>query len=363
MVNVKVDLGKNSYPIFIGEGTLAKIGEMLELYGFTHEIIIISDATVAELYSEQLSHGLKRHCTVLGMLTVPAGEPSKSMAVVERLVTEMLEMKATRAAVVLALGGGVLGDIVGFTAAIYKRGIPYIQIPTTLLAQVDSSIGGKTGVNHPLGKNQIGAIHQPKLVWTDLAFLKSLPRREIICGMGEIVKYAILGDPRLFDLLEAELDAVLALDPDLLTGIVEKCSRMKADIVSKDERENGLRRVLNLGHTVGHGFEGALGYGKISHGEAVLLGTLAEAKIARDIGLLAAGDFGRIEKLVSRFGLQAALKDVDSDKVLELMGSDKKAVAGKSRFALPKEIGEVEIVEDVPLTKIRSGIEFVSGKG
>ncbi|MCH8019282.1 3-dehydroquinate synthase [candidate division KSB1 bacterium] len=359
MNKLLVELGENSYPIFIGENILENLGEMLKLYNFSRQVVVITDSNVNKHHGKALAKGLSSSLKSFELITIPSGEKSKSFRTIENIVTQMLELGCDRQTAILAFGGGVVGDITGFVASIYKRGVPYLQIPTTLLAQVDSSVGGKTGVNHPLGKNMVGTFYQPKMVWTDLKLLRTLPKKEIVCGLGEIIKYGIIKDGELFELVAENLEKILALDLELLQGIVMKCCRIKAEIVAEDEKENGLRMILNFGHTIGHALEAEIGYKKISHGEAVLLGMLAESKIALSLKMLNKEDFLRIEGLIAKFNLSDKLKNIDSKRLLQFIGSDKKAASGRIRFVLPRKIGEVEIVEDIESSVIKSAMKYV----
>lgn len=360
MTNLKVNLGPHSYPIFIGEGILAKLGEMLKLYNLSEQVVVITDELVHRLHSEKISESLKSRVKKFDTIVMPAGESTKSLASVEKIIGKMLELGCERGAVVLAFGGGVIGDLAGFAASIYKRGVPLVQVPTTLLAQVDASIGGKTSVNHPLGKNMIGSFYQPKLVWSDLTLLKTLPRKEIICGLGEIIKYGIIRDPALFTLVEQNLERILALDLTLLPEIVTRCCEIKAQIVSADEKESGLRMILNFGHTIGHALEAALEY-TITHGEAVLLGMLAESKIALDSGKLPAEDFYRIRKLITSLRVQPPT-GLERERLIKILASDKKAVAGQLRVVLPNKIGEVEVAAGLKEDLVRAGVEYIFDK-
>lgn len=360
MINLKVELGRKTYPIFIGDNMLANLGEMMQLYGFATRAVVITDANVAHLYGDAITASLSGRIELLEVISLPAGEKSKSFPTLERIMTDMLRKECDRAVAVLAFGGGVVGDIAGFAASVYKRGVPYIQIPTTLLAQVDSSVGGKTGINHALGKNLVGTFYQPKMVWSDLALLESLPPREIRCGLGEIIKYGIIKDADLFAVVEAHLERILELDPGLLQEIVKRCCEIKASVVAADERESGLRMILNFGHTVGHAIEAALGYKSISHGEAVLAGMLAESKMALCAALLDQTDFDRIAALLSRFGLLRKLGRLSRSEILRFMKSDKKAMAGKLRFVLPRTIGKVDILDEVEETLIEHGLDVLN---
>jgi len=359
MNKLLVELGESAYPIFIGEGILGNLGEMMKLYSFSGQVVVVTDSNVNKHYGDALTKSLNFSKKSSQLISIHAGERSKSFRTIDKIVTQMLELGCDRNSVVLAFGGGVVGDIAGFVASVYKRGIPYLQIPTTLLAQVDSSIGGKTGVNHPLGKNMIGTFYQPKMVWTDLAVLQTLPKREIICGLGEIIKYGLIKDCELFQLVEENLEVIVALDLEIVQEIVMRCCQIKAEIVAQDEKETGPRMVLNFGHTIAHALEAEMGYKKISHGEAVLLGMLVESKIALNLKMLNKEDFLRIEKLVSRFELTAKLNNIEVSRLLEFIKNDKKSSSGQTKFILPLKIGEVEIVDEVEEDLIRSSLTSV----
>lgn len=356
MNKILVELGKNAYPVFIGEGILENLGEMLNLYNLSGQVVVISDLSVHKHYGEALTKSLNFSKKSSHLIFIHGGERSKSFRTIEKILTQMLELRCDRNSVVLAFGGGVVGDIAGFVASVYKRGIPYLQVPTTLLAQVDSSLGGKTGVNHPLGKNMIGTFYQPKMVWTDLTVLQTLPKREIVCGLGEIIKYGVIKDAELFKLVEDRLHEIVALDLELLQEIVLRCCQIKAGIVAEDEKETGPRMVLNFGHTIGHALEAEMGYKKISHGESVLLGMLVESRMALNLNILDIGDFQRIERLISRFELSGKLNRVEVGRLLKFIKADKKSSSGHTKFVLPRKIGEVDIVDEVSEDLIRSSL-------
>jgi 3-dehydroquinate synthase len=271
----------------------------------------------------------------------------------------MLKKRIPRTSTIIALGGGVIGDLVGFVAATYQRGIRLVQVPTTLLAQVDSSIGGKVGVNHPLGKNMIGAFHQPAFVWMDTDYLKTLPDREIICGIGEVVKYGIIRDAELFEFLELHLEEILRLDIESIMHVQAQCAAIKAEIVSLDEKESGVRIVLNCGHTIGHGLESAGHYKLLKHGEAILLGMIAESYIAKEMSLLTPDAYERIVSLVRRVPLKAKLTSLKMTDIINAMSRDKKRVAKKIRFVFPIKIGEVKVVDDVDPKLIQSAVKEI----
>jgi 3-dehydroquinate synthase len=360
MINLKVELGDRSYPIFIGEEILPELGEMCGLYNLGQKVVVITDKRVERLYGDQMFSALQKEVAALEVASIPAGERSKSVKTAERIITRMLEIGCDRQSTVVGFGGGVVGDLAGFVASIFKRGVHLVQVPTTLLAQVDASIGGKTAVNHPLGKNLIGTFYQPNLVWMDLALLRSLPKREMVCGLGEVVKYAVIRDPQLFDLLEQELDKILSRDTSLLQEIVRRCCEIKANIVSEDERENGGRIILNFGHTVGHALEAALGYKRLAHGEAVLLGMLVESKIALDLKLIGPPSFTRIAKLIRRFDLPRISGLTRNQDLIGYMKQDKKAIDDRLRFVLPKSVGEVTIADAVDAKTIKSALKYLT---
>lgn len=357
MFTVKVELGNQTYPVFIGSGTLEKLGEMHRLYNLGDQVCIITDTVVNELYGARIRDCFKR-AGLLEILAFPPGEASKSIATVDEAIRQMLDKGYDREATVVAMGGGVIGDLAGFVASIYKRGVRLIQVPTTLLAQVDASIGGKTGVNHPLGKNLIGTFYQPQMVWSDLALLKTLPRREIVCGLGEIIKYGIIRDPFLFTLVEHNFEEIFTLDMALIEEIVRRCCEIKAKVVSVDEKDHGQRMILNFGHTIGHAIETTLDY-RISHGEAVLLGMLAESKIALDLGKHSHDDFRRIRDLILRFDWQAIPGQINLDRLLAFLHRDKKAVGGRIKFVLPTKIGDVFISEQVEVGEVEAAISYL----
>jgi 3-dehydroquinate synthase len=284
----------------------------------------------------------------LSPLTIPDGERAKSLATVRRLLDAMVARKLSREATLVALGGGVVGDLTGFAASIYMRGLRVVQVPTTLLAQVDSSVGGKTGVNHPAGKNLIGTFHQPRLVLADPSLLASLPVREYNSGLYEALKYGVIRDRELFSRFERSGPILAAREPAFLEDLVFRCLKIKADVVLRDEREGNLRRVLNFGHTIGHGIEAALGYRRVRHGEAVGYGMIGAARIASELGRLSARSRDRIEEAVRSIGRLPALGGVSAGDVLEAMGHDKKVRRGALHFVLPTGIGRVRIEAGVP---------------
>lgn len=348
---LKVELGERSYPLNIGAGLLADPASFADLKG--KSLRVVTDANVAARYLDPVLDALgltREHAFVL-----PAGETQKTLANAELLLDWLLASRIARDGVLIALGGGVIGDLTGFVAAIYQRGIAFVQMPTTLLSQVDSSVGGKTGVNHPRGKNLIGAFHQPAGVWIDSALLDSLPEREYLSGLAEVVKYGVILDATFFAELEATADALCRRDPGVLVTVVARCCRLKADVVAQDEREEtGLRAVLNYGHTFAHAFEAVGGYGGWLHGEAVAAGMACAGRLAERLGRVDQTFTARQLELLRQFDLPTAPKPAwPADQLIESMRRDKKAAAGRLRFVLPTRMGHVELVDGVPESLVR----------
>jgi 3-dehydroquinate synthase len=354
MEKVKVELGERSYSIFIGSDNLKEIGSRLSGFGFSRKMAVISNPTVFSLYGETVLKSLRDSGYDITEVLIPDGEEYKSLASTEKIYASLLRAKLDRKSVLVALGGGVIGDITGFAASTYMRGIDFIQIPTTLLAQVDSSVGGKTGVNHPLGKNMIGSFWQPRLVWIDTATLKTLPGREFISGLGEVIKYGIIWDEVLFSYLDANRDGILNLDPVSLSFIIRRSCEIKAEVVSSDEREAGLRAILNYGHTIGHAVETLTGYKKYLHGEAVAIGMCLEAELSSQLGFIDKSQLAGIKALVRSFGLPSEMPlGISTADLLESMQIDKKTVAGKMHFVLPEKIGKVKVYSGTEPEDIR----------
>ena len=343
MQTLTVDLGARRYPIRIGQNLLTDAGHYPEAAG--RECRLVSDRNVAAHYLEPVRAGLGlplAHC-----LTLPAGESQKTLENAGRVLDWLLETRLPRDGLLVALGGGVIGDLAGFVAAIYQRGIDFMQIPTTLLAQVDSAVGGKTGVNHARGKNLIGAFHQPRAVITDLDTLKTLPPRELRAGLAEVIKYGMLGDADFFAWLEQNLTTLLALDGKALGQAVEKCCAMKAKIVGQDEREAGPRALLNLGHTFAHAIETHTGYATWLHGEAVAVGLCMAAEVSARLGWLTPQDAARCESLIQRAGLPThPPAGMSPAHFLDLMGQDKKVKSGKLRLVLMQSLGQAVVTAD-----------------
>ncbi len=346
MKKIRVKLGQNGYYIHIGADLLAETGHLLKELGFNDKAVIITDPTVKNLYGISLRQSLTGNGFKTALLEVPEGEEYKSLDTAGRLYHELTEFGAERLTPVLALGGGVIGDVAGFVAATYMRGIPLVQLTTTLLAQVDSSIGGKVAVNHGQLKNKIGAFYQPRIVIADITTLQTLPPAELTSGLSEVIKYAIIKDGDFFTYLEEHLEPIRALDKKALEYIVSVSARVKAEIVEKDEKDLGLRNILNFGHTIGHAIESVSEF-RISHGQAVAVGMMVASGIAGEIGVLENASVVRIRKLLRRAGLMTKISKVELSKVLETMTYDKKVVGGKIRFVLPRAIGEVFMTDDV----------------
>ncbi|GAA0822912.1 3-dehydroquinate synthase [Colwellia asteriadis] len=345
MTTLNLELGERSYPIFIESGLLQQTSKLPSYIGGKRVCIVTNDV-VAPLYLEQLKAKLTDF--IVDDVVLPDGEAYKNLASFEVIMASLLKNEHGRDTTLIALGGGVIGDITGFAAACYQRGINFIQIPTTLLSQVDSSVGGKTAVNHPLGKNMIGAFYQPKAVFIDIDSLTTLPVREFNAGMAEVIKYGILGDQRFFIWLENNIEAIKSGRSDILAQMIETCCQCKADIVAKDETESGLRALLNLGHTFGHAIEAEQGYGNWLHGEAVATGMVLAAKLAVAMNLLEESEYRRIELLISAFDLPIkAPSNMGFNEFIQHMRRDKKNIAGTLRFIVPTAIGKSEIRDDV----------------
>jgi 3-dehydroquinate synthase len=345
---VHVNLGPRSYDIEIGSGNLVEAARFCNADEDDAHAVIITDANVVGLYADPIVNALEEGGAEVNVLEIDAGEQSKSADMASGLWEELLDAGADRKTVVVALGGGVVGDLAGFVAATFVRGLRFVQIPTTLLAQVDSSVGGKVGINLPGGKNMVGAFWQPRGVLIDVDVLQSLPARECRAGLAEVVKYGVIQDADFFAYLEANVEPINARDRTVLADIVERCCRLKADVVEQDEREEtGLRSILNYGHTFCHAFEAATEYEKLLHGEGVAIGMMCAARLAERLGRVDATFTERQQKLLEAFKLPLDAPDVEHDELIELMYRDKKVERGKLRFVLPTRLGHVELVGDV----------------
>lgn len=344
-VELTVPLGERSYHIHIGTGLLAQCGTQIAALT-SSRVLLVTNPTVYQLYGEAVNHSLAEAGLEVHPALIPDGEEYKNMDETLKVIDQALRLQLDRQSIILALGGGVVGDLAGFAAAIYQRGIPFIQIPTTLLAQVDSSVGGKVGVNHPLGKNMMGAFHQPCLVVADLNTLDTLEERDYISGLGEVVKCGAVWDKSLFEFLEGHIHQINQRDKHCLQHIVYECCRIKSDIVGQDEREGGLRAVLNLGHTFGHSLEKLGGYHHYRHGEAVAMGMVAACFLAEELGCIRSGETERIVSLLKQLGLPIQVPDYASEDIYNGMLGDKKASHDKLRFILPAGIGRYTILDD-----------------
>ena len=352
MDTVKVDLGAASYDIFIGTDNLSGVGEFIAKK-FTSKALLVTQEKIFDAHGKSLIDGLNAAGIAYTVATVPDGETSKSLHEAEKLFTRAIEFGLDRKSVVIALGGGVVGDLAGFIAATFLRGIGLIQIPTTLLSQVDSSVGGKTAVNHALGKNLIGAFHQPRAVFIDLNCLTTLPEREIKSGLGEVVKYGVISDAEFFAYLEDNAEKILRRDVQTLTHIVKRSCELKAEVVAEDERESGLRRILNFGHTLAHAVEEQTAYSKFRHGEAVAIGMVGAARISRELGKTSAANVDRLENLLRRLDMVTTCAGLDADKLYRVTFRDKKTVGGVVNWVLMRDFGSVEICGDVPESVVK----------
>lgn len=354
MEKVRVELKERSYDIYIEKDILRNLGNVLKSQELSNKIAIVSNPTVYHLYGKVILDSLKKNGFDAIVITIPDGEEYKDLLWLEYIYNRLLSAKLDRKSVLIALGGGVIGDITGFAASTYMRGISYVQVPTTLLAQVDSSVGGKTGVNHRLGKNMIGTFWQPKLVWIDVATLKTLPEREFLAGLSEVIKYGVIWDRDLFDFLEEKREKILKLNNRLVMHTIRRSCEIKAGIVSKDERESGLRSILNYGHTIGHAIETATEYTRFLHGEAIAIGMCIEAELSSKLKFIDSAEVNRIKSIIESYGLPSKIpEDIDKQFMLSSMELDKKSVAGELKFILPERIGKVRIHKGIPQEVIR----------
>ena len=362
MQTLNVALGERSYPIHVGSGLLTDPRWFAALAP-ARRAAVVTNTTVGPLYLARLRQTLEALGIACVEIVIPDGEAFKNWETLHRIFDALLAHRCERSTPILALGGGVVGDIAGFAAATYQRGVPFYQVPTTLLAQVDSSVGGKTAINHPLGKNMIGAFYQPGAVIADTDTLGTLPERELKAGMAEVIKYGLIRDAEFFDWLEANMERLLARDDEMLGfAIVRSCAN-KAQIVAADEREAGVRALLNLGHTFGHAIETGLGYGEWLHGEAVAAGAVLAAEVSARLGLLPREHLERLVALYRRAGLPTRAPDLGTERYLALMGHDKKVQEGKIRFVLLKRIGEAFVSADVPQAVLAQAFAACCGDG
>ncbi len=364
MQTINVELGERSYPIHIGAGILQRAGELIGQQQTTSQLMLVTNPIVDQFWSAPVTESLEQAGFTFKKIIVPEGERYKTLSTFNRIIAKMLHARCDRETIVIALGGGVIGDLAGYVAAAYMRGVRFIQMPTTLLAQVDAGIGGKVGVNHRLGKNMIGAFHQPKMVLIDTDTLQTLPQRELICGLAEIIKHAVIADRTYFDTLEKNLPQILSLDSHLLTAIITRSCEIKAEIVGRDEREElGVRALLNFGHTIGHALEAAGKFETLRHGEAVLLGMFAEAYLSKASGKLPAADFQRLDDLLRRIPLNVALAGMSMEELGHYMQRDKKARRSTTRLVLLRAIGAAEFTADWPQECLRDALQYAAAAG
>ncbi|MFQ5671845.1 MAG: 3-dehydroquinate synthase [Nitrospinales bacterium] len=357
MKRLNVDLGERSYEILIGQGLLEHTGRLLCEAVQTSRAVVVTHPSIDRLHGEKTVGGLHRAGLKTDCIQVPEGEEHKSLGEAEKLFGRLLELNCDRRSVLVALGGGVIGDLTGFVAATFMRGIPFIQAPTTLLAQVDSSVGGKTAVNHSLGKNMIGVFYQPRAVVIDLDTLNTLPQEEFRAGLAEVIKYGVIADAQLFDYLDDHAENILQRDPACLEHIVETSCAIKGRVVQRDEKENRLRMILNFGHTLGHAIEAVTNYAVYKHGEAIAIGMVYAARLSREMGLCPDTVCRRLASLVEKFGLPSRVPDLPARQLIESMHLDKKSHDERIRFVLAKEIGAVEIVDQVPDAVLKKVLE------
>lgn len=358
-MEVKVELGANSYEIHIGEKIFDDVAKFISESNFTKKVLIVTDSNI-ESFASTLTDELKSRGIDFDVMAVPAGETSKNLQVAEKIYTRAIEFGLDRKSPIIAFGGGVVGDLAGFIAATYLRGVPFIQVPTTLLAQVDSSVGGKTAVNHPLGKNLIGAFYQPQAVFIDVDTLKTLPEREIKCGLGEIVKYGIISDGKFFEYIENNVEKILSRDVEVLTQIIKRCCEIKAEVVSADEKESGLRRILNFGHTIGHAVEQVTAYERYQHGEAVAIGMVGAALISWSLGRITFNDVVRLKDLLDKLGLVTICAGCNVEEMYKAILHDKKTIGGKVNWVVMNDFGSVEVTNEVPELEVKKALKAIN---
>jgi 3-dehydroquinate synthase len=361
--SVEVPLGQRSYQIQIAPGLIRDLGPACSKLGHGKRCAVITDSNVAPKYGRAVRASLTGAGFESVLITVPAGEPSKSVKVTQKCYDQLAAHRLERKSFVVALGGGVVGDLAGFVAATYLRGVPFVQVPTTLLAQVDSSVGGKVGVNLRAGKNLVGAFHQPRLVLCDLDTLRSVPHREYRAGLAEVIKYGIIYDAPFFDLIEQKLPQLLRKDKRVLAEVVARCCEIKAEVVGQDETESGLRAILNFGHTLGHAIEATAGYGKYLHGEAISIGQVFAARLSSEVLGFPAEEAARVEAVFKKAGLptHARFTSLQQRAILAAMALDKKVSGGEIKFVLAKSIGKVLFGQKVPATTLAQSLTDFAG--
>lgn len=359
MQTLTVSLADRSYPIHIGNGLLGQVDLILP-HLKRKQVAIVSNTTVAPLYMQAIAQPLRDAGVSVIEIILPDGEAYKNNQTLQIIYDHLLQNRCERNTTLIALGGGVIGDLTGYAAATYLRGVPFIQVPTTLLSQVDSSVGGKTGINHPLGKNMIGAFYQPKLVLADIDTLKTLPQRELSAGIAEVIKYGLIRDADFFDWLETNMPALMALDTAVASYAIYRSCQNKAEVVVADEHEQGERALLNLGHTFGHAIENAMGYGVWLHGEAVATGTIMAADLSQRMGWLNTAQMARIKTIMQAAKLPIEAPDLGADEYLRLMQLDKKVADGRIRLILQQDIGKAVITADYDAEKLKQTLSLAA---
>ena len=359
MQTLNVALGDRSYPIHIGSEILGKT-ELIVPHLKRKQVAIVTNTTVAPLYLDRIASPLKASGIDVIRIILPDGEAYKNSETLNLIYDALLQNRCERNTTLIALGGGVIGDLTGYAAATYLRGVPFIQVPTTLLSQVDSSVGGKTGINHPLGKNMIGAFYQPQVVLADIATLSTLPKKELAAGMAEVIKYGLIRDRDFFDWIENNIEKLNTLDATAMSYAIYRSCQNKAEVVAADEREIGERALLNLGHTFGHAIENAMGYGVWLHGEAVAAGTMLAADLSGRLGWLKADEIERIRKLFVAAKLPVDAPELGVERYLDLMGMDKKVVDGKIRLVLQQGIGKSVLTSDYDTAALKQTLSITS---
>jgi len=358
MRSIPVPLKANAYDIVVGDHILSKLGAQLKSLKIGKDAVIITNPVIRKYHGKVLISGLKRHGFSVKVLEVPAGERSKSAKVAFRLIEEIARYDQLKKVFIIAFGGGVIGDLAGYVAAAYKRGVPYVQVPTTLLAQVDSAIGGKVAIDLAFGKNLIGAFYQPRIVWSDVALLSTLTKRQIRNGLAEVVKYGVIADAKFFKYIAKNTKNLLGLDPKSLIYVVQHSSCIKRDVVVADERETkGIRTILNFGHTIGHALETAGQYNQYHHGEAVALGMRVAAHISYQKKMCGLRDVSALNETLSMLALPERIRNVKVSDILRIMKHDKKFLSGVNRFVLMARIGKVKVLENISLGRIKKAIK------
>lgn len=348
MAEVKVELGQNSYDIYIGPGIIDRFGDLIRDKKFSRRALIITDKQVGSLYGNRVVDIVRQAGFEAEIAAVETGEDSKAAETAMQLYTKAILQGLDRKSPVIALGGGVIGDLAGFIAATYLRGVPFVQIPTTLLSQVDSSVGGKVAINHELGKNLIGAFYQPQFVLVDTDMLSTLPDREVRAGLAEVIKYGVISDKRFFDFLDNNQAKIMDKDQNALVEIIRSSCRIKADIVGQDERESGIRIILNFGHTIAHAIEASTGFGRYNHGEAVAIGMHGAMLVSHQLGLCSRDAVDAVKNLLVRYGLPVTAPGCQVADLISFINRDKKVIGGKINWVLVSEIGKVLVSDDVP---------------